>query len=488
MRLGPLLLLLVLALRVTPALAQQSPGLVPEPKATVPDKKPAPKHAPAPSPAGKPGMVKNAKEHEKELKAHARTEPAKSAAPNSDAAPDALAGIAADERPAIQSALMWSGDFNGAAAGEDPMLAAIKNFQKRSKTKITGTLTPEQQASLVAATKEHERDFGWSVVADPATGIRLGLPMKLTPHARDAARGTRWSSAHGEIQVETFRVKDAGPLSAMFEQEKKQPPTRKVELSALHANDFVVGGMQGLKYFSVRAWQREGEVRGFTVLYDQATEGIVAPVLGPMAAAFTPFPERGAPFAQLAKTVEYGTGLIVSSQGHIVTDRKLTQGCRVIVAAGLGDADRVADDPESGLALLRVYGAHKVTPLPLANAAPQPGEVTLIGIPDPKEQDGRKAPTEIKARLTDDSAIELRQPVPMAGFSGAAALDGSGQFLGMAEMRSAVLASASPAPPPLRIIAARTIRAFLEARDVASAPARGGDAKASIVRIICVRK
>lgn len=489
------LLLLALAFGAAPALAQRSPGIIPEPQPAAQEAKPASKHATSPASAGKPGMVKNAKEHktEEEQKAHAKIEPtktgpAKSNTPKPDAAPDALAGIPTDERLAIQSALLWSGDFSGAAAGDDPMLTAIKNFQKRSKAKITGTLTPEQQASLLAVTKEHEQDFGWAIVADPATGIRLGLPMKLTPHARDATRGTRWSSAHGEIQVETFRIKDAGPLAALFEQEKKQPSTRKIESSALHPSDFVVSGMQGLKYFSVRAWQRDGEVRGFTVLYDQAMEGIVAPVLGPLAAAFTPFPERSAPFAQPAKTVEYGTGLIVSSSGHIVTDRTLTQGCQVIVAAGLGDADRVADDPETGLALLRVYGAHKVTPLPLTNAAPKRGEVTLVGIPDPKEQDGRKGHTEIKARLTDDIAIELRQPVPMAGFSGAAALDASGQFLGMTEMRNAVLASASPAPPPVRLIPARTIRAFLEARDVASAPARGADARASVVRIICVRK
>ena len=54
--------------------------------------------------------------------------------------------------------------------------------------------------------------------------------------------------------------------------------------------------------------------------------------------------------------MEYGNGLVVSAQGHIVTDLKLTQGCQVIVAAGLGDADRVAEDQDNGLALLRVYG------------------------------------------------------------------------------------------------------------------------------------
>ena len=246
------------------------------------------------------------------------------------------------------------------------MLAAIKNFQKRNKAKVTGVLTPAERAALVAAAKQHEDEFGWSVVVDPATGIRIGLPTKLVPHAHDAARGTRWSSAHGEVQVETFRIKDPElKLAALFEQEKKEPRRARSRRSVLHDDNFFISGMQGLKIFSVRAKLRDGEVRGFTMLYDQAMEGIVAPVMVAMASAFSPFPERSAPFAALAKSVEYGNGLVVSAQGHIVTDRKLTEGCQVIVAAGLGNADRVAEDKDNGLALLRVYGPRKLSPLAL---------------------------------------------------------------------------------------------------------------------------
>ncbi len=369
------------------------------------------------------------------------------------------------------------------------MLSAIKNYQKRSKSKVTGLLTPAERATLVAEAKTHEDEFGWSVVVDPATGIRIGLPTKMVPHARDAARGTRWSSAHGEVQVETFRIKDAElKLAALFEQQKKEPATRKIETSVLHDDNFFISGMQGLKRFSVRAKLRDGEVRGFTMLYDQMMEGIVAPVMVAMASAFSPFPERSAPFAALAKSVEYGNGLVVSAQGHIVTDRKLTEGCQVIVVSGLGNADRVADDKDNGLALLRVYGPRKMSPLALTRDAPKAGELTLVGIPDPKEQDGSRKLTEIKARLADGSGIELRQPVPMAGFSGAAALDAQGQFLGMMEMGNAVLASIEAAAPPVRLITAETIRGFLAAHHVTPAATQSGDARASVVRIICVRK
>ena len=407
-----------------------------------------------------------------------------------NAAPSTVfAGIPFDERLKIQAALLWSGDYAGASNGADPMLTAVKNYQKRIKNNVTGTLTPNERAALVAAAQNHEREFGWSVVTDPATGIRIGLPTRLVPQARDAARGTRWSSAYGEVQVETFRIKDADlKLAAVFEQEKKAPATRRIEYSVLNEDGFFISGTQGLKKFSVRAKMRDGEVRGFTILFDQMMETIVTPVTVAMASAFSPFPERSAPFAALAKSVEYGNGIVVSESGHIVTDRRLTEGCQVIVAAGVGDADRVAEDKDKGLALLRVYGARKLSPVALAGDAAKAGDMTLIGIPDPKEQGGAKALSEVKARLVEGAAIELRQPVPMAGFSGAAAVDANGRFLGLTEMRSIVLASTEPSAPPVRLLGNDAIRAFLNASNVDVASSAGSDAKASIVRIICVRK
>lgn len=418
-----------------------------------------------------------------------KVELAKAEPPKAEPAPDALAGIPAAERQKVQAALLWSGDYAAAANGEDPMVAAVKNYQKRSKGKVTGVLTPAERANLLAAAGKHEQEYGWNVVVDPATGIRIGLPTKMVPEARETPRGTRWSSAHGDVQVETFRVADRDlKLAALFEQEKKEPATRKIEYSVLRDDSFFISGFQGLKKFSVKAQLRDGEVRGFTMMYDQMMETIVTPVMVAMSAAFSPFPERSAPFAALAKSVEYGNGLVVSAQGYIVTDRKLTEGCQVLVASGLGDAVRIADDKDSGLALLRVYGPRKLSPLAFPQDAPKAGDLTLFGIPDPKDQNNNRKPTEIRARLVGGTGIELRQPVPMAGFSGAAALDSQGRFLGMMEMRNAVLASIEPSAPPVRLVTAKTIRGFLTAHQVITNDTPSADAKASVVRMICVRK
>jgi hypothetical protein len=473
-------IILAILFSAVPALAQEPSGMVPAPVQAT--EKPA-------------DVVRHAAK--RRVKAHRiaapATVPAKGAALSTELAraepiDTRNSEMSAGERLRIQSALLWSGDYTGSLGGEDPFRSAVKNFQKRAKSKITGVLSPVERANLLAAAKSYEDEFGWTIVTDPSTGVRLGLPLKFLPQVRDAARGTRWSATHGEVQVETFRVKSSEVrLAALFEQEKKQPSNRKIENSALRDDSFYISGMQGLKKFSVRAYAREGEIRGFTLLFDQMMETIVAPVTVAMVSAFSPFPERSSPFAALAKSVEYGNGLVVSASGHIVTDLNLVSRCQVIVAADLGNADQVVEDTNNGLALLRVYGARKLAPLTLVSDPSRKDDVTLVGFPDPKEQNDARKLTEIKARLSGANAIELRRPVPMAGFSGAAALDTQGKFLGMMQMRNFVVASLDPAIPPVRLITAETIRGFLAAHKIVSTP-QGDDARAAVVRLICVRQ
>src|SRR5450830_1238374 len=253
MRSGTVLVTLALLIGAAPAWADES---VPYPLEV---KKSAVKHPRAKLAARKPAARKAAVAN----RAAPKVVTPKTATANTEPAQDVFAGIPLGERQKIQAALLWSGDYTGAVNGEDPMLTAIKNFQKRSKGKVTGVLTPGERANLIAAAQNHEQDFGWNVVVDPATGIRIGLPTKMVPNARESARGTRWSSAHGEVQVETFRITDPDlKLAALFEQQKKEPGTRRVEYSVLRDDNFFISGLQGLKKFSVRAQLRNGEVRG----------------------------------------------------------------------------------------------------------------------------------------------------------------------------------------------------------------------------------
>ncbi len=397
------------------------------------------------------------------------------------------------DRIAIQFDLAWSGDYNGLITGElnDKTIAAIKAFQRNRKFKETGVLNTQERALLAATAKAKQAQVGWSMVDDGVTGARLGLPTKQVPHKRQNRTGTHWSSAQGQIQVETFKIREPGTtLAAVYEQQKKEPSTRKLEVNLLRPDFFILSGMQNLKKFYVRAEIRDGEVRGMTVLYDQATETIMDPVVVVMSSAFTPFPGvsgGGQIGAAPKRKVEYGTGIVVSAAGHIVTDRQVTEGCNVIVVSGYGDADRQAEDKAADLALLRVYGVPDLAPATFAGDAAKGSDLTLLGIADPQSQGGGGAISAVAAKLKGDSV----EPAPQLGFSGGAALDGQGRIVGMVELKMPVIAGAGNAPPQATIVPAPTIRAFLDGQKLAAAGTGGSGvdtARASLVRVICVRK
>ena len=166
--------------------------------------------------------------------------------------------------------------------------------------------------------------------------------------------------------------------------------------------------------------------------------------------AFAPFPGTGV-MALIGppsrSQIEYGTGIVVTAAGHVLTDRQLTEGCNVMQVAGHGDASRIAE--QDNLTLLRVFGASALTPAALVHEGASASELTLVGIADPQAQGGERAVTTVSARLDGDGL----EPAPQLGFAGAAALDGQGRIFGMVTLKAPVLAGAGAAAlPPATVV------------------------------------
>jgi hypothetical protein len=353
-------------------------------------------------------------------------------------------------------------------------------------------MSPEERKALAAAVEPRKQEAGWRLAEDPVTGARVGLPGRFATKMTPGPNGTRWASDQGQLQVETFRVDTGATLEAIFEQQKKMP-RRRVSSNSLQTDSFVITGMQGLKKMVVRGVARNGEVRGLTILYDQAMEGTMDPLVAPMSSAFVPF-NTGFAVAGSAdaprRKVEYGTGVFVSANGHVLTDRNLIDSCNVIALPGLGNAERVATDVSGELVLLRVYGARNLTPVGMiGGAAPGGAGVTLVGVPDPQAQSGGAAISAVNAKLGPENSTRPLETSPALGFAGAAALDAQGRFAGMVVMKAPVVAGPGGAPKAA-IVPVERIRNFLEANYVAPTSGKPGveDTKASVARVICVRK
>jgi hypothetical protein len=407
---------------------------------------------------------------------------------------DTANAMAQGERLALQSDLAWVGQYNGAITGDvsERMVAAIKEYQKLKGGKQTGVLNPQERAVLAETAHRRQENVGWKLVTDMVTGARLGVPTKLVPQQTSDASGTKWTSPTGTVQVWLARRKEASPTTAkLADHEKKEPAGRNIDYTVIKPDFFVLSGTQGQKKFYLRGTFKGDEVRVMTILYDQATENTVEPVVIAMSSAFTAFP-NGALAPPPRKTVEYATGVVIGEDGAILADREATDGCQSISIQGFGNADRIAEDKDRGLALLRIYGAQGLKPLSLAGDPAKSG-VSIVGIADPQSQGGGAAVTSMKAQVADASAggdLALSPP-PAVGFSGGVGLDESGKFVGIALLKPVVVATAiaaSTAPATQAVLASGdSVRDFLKANNV-SATGTSTDAKAAVVRVICVRK
>lgn len=395
------------------------------------------------------------------------------------------------ERLALQSDLAWAGRYNGAITGDvsERMVNAIKEYQKAKGGKPTGALNLQERAALAEAARKKQESVGWKIVTEPTSGARLGIPTKLVPQQASDANGSKWTSPTGTVQVLLSRRKEVNPTSAKLADLEKEPSGRKIDYTVVKPDFFVLSGLQGLKKFYVRGTFKGDEVRTMTILYDQATESVVEPVVIAMSSAFNAFPSGPLAGPPPRKTVEYGTGVVVSDDGAIVTDRLVADGCLAITIAGHGRADRVAEDKQHDLALLHIYGARGLKPLSLAGGAAKTN-VDVIGIADPQSQGGAAGVSSIKATLalgpSGDSALS---PPPSVGFSGSPAVDADGKFAGIALLKPAMVAGPATSVPASQavMVSADAVRDFLKTRQI-TANGTSTDAKAAVVRVICVRK
>jgi hypothetical protein len=427
-----------------------------------------------------PSDAKPAKAGAAHARAHAK--PGSSESTHNAAPPDN--GLPESQRLAIQADIVWLGSYGEMSVEEINvhLLDQIKAFQRRNSGKDTGILTDQERAVLAEAAKAPQAAVGWRVIDDIATGARLGVPEKLVPKVSATRIGSHWSAAQGQVQIETFRLHEAS-LPALFDQDKKIAQ-RIIGSSALGPNSFFITGEQKLKKFVERVQSKGSEVRGVTILYDQATEGTMAPIALAVADTFEGFPDPAVPPSGRKRGIEYGSAIVVSAAGDLVTSAEVADDCRSVTVPDFGHAERIAADQNSGLALLKLYGTRNLAPMPLADDFARPGAaLTLLGVADPLAPENNDTVTRLGTHFTEQGL----DPLPQPGFSGAAAVDGQGRLAGVVEIKWPPITGATTAMPQATLVAAGTVRGFLQAHGITPVPAAAAATDQSVLRVICVR-
>jgi peptidoglycan hydrolase-like protein with peptidoglycan-binding domain len=426
--------------------------------------------------------------------------------PALDAARAAFEALPEADRRAIQDALVWTGDYSGVADGAfgRQTFAAMASFQARIRQPPSGILTPQARATLLAAAQQARNAAGFTLIDDPKTGIRIGVPTRsLTRQDVNPSGGTRWQSPDGTVTLDTRTAPPDATLQSLYDRNLAiQTPGRVVSYKVLRPDFFVVAGETASGRFYTRYGSGPTGLRGFSIGYDKAAAPQVDRLVVAIANSFAPFPAPAAAVAAVPNPVPappgpqpqiqapaprlIATGLAVGRR-QVVTDGSVRT-CPSVSVAGAkprtitGQAAVVLEFAEDVKArpLTPTRGiAGDGSPVLVVAFADEGGSPTLSAIPG-----SAAGPNGLTAPL---------QP----GASGAPVLDMTGALIGLvggisSDQRKVAGIVPSTSHPVVAVSdAANGIPALAGLREQPAAPRRGAadlvDAiRAALVPIWCL--
>ena len=270
----------------------------------------------------------------------------------------AFNALSESDRRAVQDALIWTGDFQSVVTGAygKRTQAAINTYAKRLNLPATGMLDPAGRAALLASGSKAKETFGFRAVSDPDWGGTIALPVKILSRTSGSKGAKRYSAPKGDADLDVFELANTAttPLDALFEQAKAAAPGRTVKYSLLRPEFFVVSGEDNGKTFYSRVAKGKGNLRGYTLSYDNGLKSPFDRISIAIANSFEPFPSAGGvsapvaaaqpgviPAAAVQRAVLETTGLVVAP-GQVLAILPAT-GCNAAVTTRYAEMSSSTD-------------------------------------------------------------------------------------------------------------------------------------------------
>ena len=403
----------------------------------------------------------------------------------------ALDGAARKE---LQRALKWEGHYGGAIDGDfgPGTRRAMAAWQAAEGHAPTGILTSAERRTLLERYRAARESLGLQIVQDLTAGIEIALPMKLLGEDGIDPPFLRYSGPEGS-QIRVLLISQSGSADTLRGLYEIMQTLRIVPLDgprSFNGRSFSLVGRDAHIISTTFARLKEGEIKGYTLVWPADDEKRMRLVLEAMRQSFRALPGAVLPDAAGSAAVPEGdllagleirrperrrSGFFVSRAGDVLTTAEAVQGCGRITLDGETRADVAAEDAQLGAALLRPRTA--LAPMGIARlrkGLPGPGaEIAAAGYSFGGELG---APSLTFGRflraggLRGEAALSRLELQSTAQDGGGPLLDDAGRVFGM------VLPPADSGPrklpPELRFaINGEALAAFLAGAGAASAGA-----------------
>lgn len=281
------------------------------------------------------------------------------------------ARLTVQERRALQIALQWAGFYTAAIDGAfgQGTRRSMTDWQIANGHDATGILTTAQRAELVAQYNAPLTGVGMAMVTDDEAGIEMLMPMGEVAFDTHEAPFARYTSA-GDLGVQVFLISQPGDQTSLFGLYEIMQTLEIVPLDGPRergSDSFTLTGRNDRIVSHTEASLRDGEIKGFTLIWPVGDEARRTRILDEMRASFTRLPGVLDPAAgtDQARNVDLISGLqirrprlsrsgfYVDNRGTVITTAEVARGCaRITLEQDVG-AQVVATDEALGIAVLR---------------------------------------------------------------------------------------------------------------------------------------
>ncbi|WP_291735404.1 trypsin-like peptidase domain-containing protein [Leisingera sp. F5] len=401
--------------------------------------------------------------------------------------------LTGDERKALQVGLQAGGYYAAAIDGSfgRGTRASMADWQAANGFEQTGILTTKQRQILMDQYNAPLISVGMSSTRDDKAGIEMQLPTKEVRFSHYEPPFAHYP-ASGSLGARVLMISQPGDQTTLFGLYDILQTLEIIPLEGPRerkSDSFVIEGRGNGIVSYTQAALKGGEIKGFTLIWPAGDEERRSRILTEMKTSFTRLdgvldPAAGADAEQRIDLVSglqvrkprlSRSGTFVDGQGTVVTTVDAVQNCTRITLNSDFQAELVASDATTGLALVRPV--ERLAPMKVAQLrASSPllqSEVAVAGF---SYEGILGAPTLTYGTLSDlrglrgEAGVTRLALAAQPGDAGGPVLDANGAVLGIL---ASAPAGSQQLPQDVSFAAnADTLRALLQQAGIAAQDSR----------------
>lgn len=364
------------------------------------------------------------------------------------------AQMTGQEKRDLQVALQWAGFYNAGidgayGAGTRRAMAA---WQEANGFEATGVMTTRQRAQAMQQYNAVLEGMDLQTVTDTQAGIEMTLPLGVVGFEAHEAPFARYAPT-GDLPAQVLLISQAGDQRRLFGLYDILQTLEVVPLDGPRErrnNGFSITGQNDEIVSHTEVSLRDGEIKGFMLVWPAGDEDRRTRVLQEMSDSFTRVPgvlpsDIGTGNSQsvdllsglqIRKPRVSRTGFFVSDDGTVLTTLEAVDGCTRVTLDGKTEASVASTDAALGLALLTPET--RLAPLEVAElAATAPRLQSEIAVAGFSYEGVLGAPSMTFGTLVDlrglngEETLDRVSLSALPGDAGGPVMDSSGAVIGM---------------------------------------------------------